>query len=334
MRVVIAPDKFKGTLTARQAADAMASAVRERWPDARLDVVPIADGGDGTVDSLGGATRVDEVSGPLGTPVRAAWRLDGGLALIESAAASGLVLAGGPGGNDPWHATSRGVGELIARALDAGATRVLVGAGGSATTDGGRGAMEALGERTPFAPGWVTVLTDTTVTFDDAARVFGPQKGADPEMVRRLGARLSMDAEEWTARFGIDVRGVPRTGAAGGLSGALHAAGADLVDGAAYIAEVRDLDAAIAGADLVLTGEGAFDETSLRGKGPGHVIALAAVHGVPALVVAGAASRDVAGEHVASLVETVGVREALANPPASVRTTTAVALAAFAASRR
>ncbi|KEP75599.1 hypothetical protein HR12_26015, partial [Microbacterium sp. SUBG005] len=130
MRVVIAPDKFKGTLSAREAADAMAHAVRHRWPGALVDVVPIADGGDGTLDALGGANRDDEVTGPLGAPVRAPWRLDGERTVIESAAASGLVLAGGADRNDPWGATSRGVGELIALALDAGAARIVVGMGG------------------------------------------------------------------------------------------------------------------------------------------------------------------------------------------------------------
>lgn len=327
MRVVIAPDKFKGTLSAREAADAMAAAVRAGWPDAEVVVVPIADGGDGTLDALGGANRVDTVTGPLGEPVQAAWRLEGDLAVIESAAASGLVLAGGSDRNDPWGATSRGVGELVARALDAGATRVVVGMGGSAMTDGGRGAIEALGDRVPFGPGRVVVLTDTTTAFVDAARVFAPQKGADAALVGRLTARLSGDAEEWATRFGTDVRGVPRTGAAGGLSGALFAAGADLVDGAAFVADALGLEAAITGADLVLTGEGAFDETSLAGKGPGHVLALAAARGVPALVIAGTAAPSAVGERVFTLVETVGEERARREPAAAVESTVARAVA-------
>lgn len=326
MRVVVAPDKFKGTLSAREAADAMAEAVYAWFPGAEVVVVPIADGGDGTLDALGGANRDDEVTGPLGAPVRAPWRLDGDRAVIESAAASGLVLAGGAERNDPWAATSRGVGELIALALDAGAARIVVGMGGSATTDGGRGALEALGDRVPFAPGRVVVLTDTTVAFDDAARVFAPQKGADAAMVQRLTARLETDAAEWAARFGRDVRRVPRTGAAGGLSGALSAAGAALVDGAADVADALGLDAAIAGADLVLTGEGAFDDTSLAGKGPGHVLALAAVHGVPALVVAGVVDARAAGAMTISLVETVGEERARGEPVAAIRATTGTAL--------
>lgn len=326
MRVVVAPDKFKGTLSAREAAEAMALAVRDRWPGAQVEVVPIADGGDGTLDALGGANRDDEVTGPLGAPVRAPWRLDAERAVIESAAASGLVLAGGAALNDPWAATSRGVGELLALALDAGAPRIIVGMGGSAMTDGGRGALEALGDRVPFEPGRVVVLTDTTAAFGDAARVFAPQKGADAAMVRRLTARLERDADEWAARFGRDVRRVPRTGAAGGLSGALCAAGAELVDGAAAVADALGLEAAIAGADLVVTGEGAFDATSLSGKGPGHVLALAAAHGVPSVVVAGVVHPDVAGERVVSLVDTVGVERARNEPAAAVRIATAAML--------
>ncbi len=325
-RVVIAPDKFKGTLTAGDAADAMASAVRDRWPDAVLTVIPMADGGDGTLDALGGPNRRDTVTGPLGRPADADWRLDGDLAAIESAAASGLVLAGGAEHNDPWGATSRGVGELLALALDAGARRIVVGMGGSAMTDGGRGALEALGDRLPFAPGRVVVLTDTTVAFVDAARVFGPQKGADARMVERLSARLTTDAAEWADRFGVAVADTPRSGAAGGLSGALLAAGAEVVDGAAFVAESRGLADAVAAADLVLTGEGAFDATSLRGKGPGHVLALAAARGVPASVIAGVVAPDVDGPRVFSMTRLVGAEFALREPGLAVRRATAEAL--------
>lgn len=329
VRVVIAPDKFKGTLTAQQAADAMTAAVRERWPAALVTVVPMADGGDGTLAALGGATRSTAVTGPRGAAVAAAWRLDGDTAVIESAAASGLVLAGGASGNDPWRATTRGVGELIALALDAGATRVVVGTGGVATTDGGRGALEALAGWTPFREGQVVVLTDTTVAFEEAARVFGPQKGADPAMVARLTRRLAQDAADWAVRYGMDVRGMPRSGAAGGLSGALAAAGAELVDGAAFVAEAMGLAGAIASADLVVTGEGAFDATTLAGKGPGHVLALAAEWGVPAVVVAGIVAAGVTREGAAvfSITETVGAEQAWADPATAVRRTTAAALA-------
>ncbi len=327
MRVVIAPDKFKGTLTAIEAAEAMAAAVRERWPDAELVVIPMADGGDGTLDAFGGANRHDQVTGPLGSPVDAGWRLDDDLAVIESATASGLVLAGGAAGNDPWGATSRGAGELIASALDAGVSRVVVGMGGSAMTDGGRGALAALGDRVPFAPGRVVVLTDTTVAFEDAARVFGRQKGADAPMRDRLSARLATDAGEWAARFGRDVRGIPRGGAAGGLSGALLAAGAELVDGAAAIAEARGLDAAVSDADLVLTGEGAFDATSLAGKAPGHVLALAAAHGVPAIVIAGVVDAGVERPGAFSLIDVAGRRSARSDAAGAVRATALHALA-------
>ncbi|WP_295790061.1 glycerate kinase [uncultured Microbacterium sp.] len=327
MRVVIAPDKFKGTLTAAEAADSMALAVRERWPDARIAVIPMADGGDGTLEALGGANRRDTVTGPLGRPVEAAWRLDAGTAVIESAAASGLVLAGGTDANDPWAATSRGVGELLALALDADAARVLVGMGGSAMTDGGRGALDALAARVPFAPGRVVVLTDTTTAFTDAARVFGPQKGADAAMVERLTARLERDAAEWADRFGRDIRFEPRTGAAGGLSGALSAAGAGVVDGAAYVAEVVGLAEALRGADLVLTGEGAFDATSLAGKGPGHVLTLAAAAGVATVAVAGTVADDARGRGAVSVAEVVGIHRSLRQPAEALRVATERALA-------
>nr|WP_281369400.1 glycerate kinase [Microbacterium proteolyticum] len=326
-RVVIAPDKFKGTLTASEAADAMAQAVRERWPDAQLTVVPMADGGDGTLDALGGANSRATVTGPLGRPVEAAWRLDDDVAVIESAAASGLVLAGGAEGNDPWGATSRGVGELVALAVDAGAARIMVGMGGSATTDGGRGAIEALGDRVPFPPGRVVALTDTTTVFADAARVFAPQKGADARTVERLTGRLARDAADWERRFGRHVATVPRTGAAGGLSGALFAAGAELVDGAACIADTLRLEAEIETADLVLTGEGTFDATTSAGKAPGYVIALAAAHGVPAVVVAGVAAAEAGDAGIVSLTEVVGAARAWRDPATAVRLATAVALA-------
>lgn len=327
MHVVVAPDKFKGTLTAVEAADAMAAAVSERWPDAAVTTIPMADGGDGTLDAFGGANRSATVTGPLGRPVDAAWRADGDLAVIESAAASGLVLVGGADANDPWDATSRGVGELIAIALDEGVARIIVGMGGSAMTDGGRGALEALGDRVPFATGRVVVLTDTTVSFVDAARVFAPQKGADAALVVRLAARLEADAAEWAARFGRDVRGIPGTGAAGGLSGALIAAGADVSDGPAFIADLLGLDAAVAAADLVLTGEGAFDATSRAGKGPGHVLALAAAHGVPAVAVAGVVAEEVRGPGVVAMVEVVGIRRAIDHPADALRVATATAIA-------
>lgn len=331
-RVLVAPDKFKGTLTAVEAADAIADAVLAWRGNAEVQRLPIADGGDGTVAALGGANRVSAVTGADGRAVEAAWRLDGMTAVVESSAASGLVVAGGAERNDPWAATSAGTGELIALALRAGATRVLVGMGGVATTDGGRGALSALEGFLPLEPGRVVVLTDTTTAFEDAARVFGPQKGAGPELVAALSQRLDADADEWRHRFGVEVRGVPRTGAAGGLAGALFAAGATLADGAAVVAERLGLVEAIATADLVITGEGAFDATSAAGKGPGHVVAEAARRGVPAIVVAGAADASLPEEigFVVSMTEVVGRERATSAPAASLTATTGVALARVA----
>lgn len=285
MRVLIAPDKFKGTLTAAEAADAMAAAVADVFGAGTvvIEQLPIADGGDGTVAVLGGANQTSTVTDPLGRTARALWRLDDRTAIIESAAASGLVLVGGAAENDPWAASTIGTGELIREAVELGATKILVGMGGVATTDGGRGALAALTSDVPFADGTVEVLVDTSTPFLQAAEVFGPQKGADSELIERLTRRLSADAVEWLDRFGIDVRDVPGSGAAGGLAGALYAAGATIRDGVEVVADYLRLWEVLREVDLVITGEGAFDHTSINGKGPGCVLAEARKHGIPTL---------------------------------------------------
>jgi glycerate kinase len=285
--VVAAPDKFRSTATARQVVDAVAAAVEIGGGVVRR--CPLADGGEGTLDAFGGANRWSEVTGPLGNPVRAGWRLDGTTAVLEMAEASGLLVAGGVDGNAPELATTRGTGELLAAAMAAGATEILVGAGGSATTDGGLGAVQALllTSHRPFRDVSVRVCADVTTGFADAAAVFGPQKGADAAAIARLTARLIRTAHYYLDRFGVDVTTLPRSGAAGGLAGGLAALGAELVDGFAAIADLVGLDVALRGADLVVTGEGRLDGASLQGKVVGGVIDRAARSGVPVLVIAG-----------------------------------------------
>ncbi len=287
MRVVICPDKYRGTASARAAADALAAGARDAgWAATTL---PLADGGEGTLDALGGATTTTTVTGPLGAPVDAAWRLAGDVAVIEMALASGLTLAGGATGNDPLAATTRGTGELIAAALDAGAGTVIVGVGGSATTDGGLGALEVL---LPYAPldgsrgQLVIVACDVRTTFVAAAREFAPQKGADARQVDLLERRLSALADEY-ATGGLDLRRLPHSGAAGGLAGGLAALGARLHSGFDLVATSLGLCDAIGGADHVLTGEGRLDAQSFHGKVVGGVVALARAVAVPCTVIAG-----------------------------------------------
>ena len=240
--VLCCPDKFRGSLTASAAADALAAGVRRSGRPAVT--LPLADGGEGTLDVLcpdPGDRRRARVTGPLGAPVEAEWGLRDGTAVVEMARASGLALVGAA--NDPWHASTTGTGELLAEALGARPDRVIVAVGGSATTDGGLGALEAL----DFALGDIEVLVacDVTTTFVDAARTYGPQKGATPDTIARLEARLEALADRYRERFGVDVRDLPGAGAAGGLAGGLAAAGARLVPGAPLVAELAGLPAAL-----------------------------------------------------------------------------------------
>ena len=285
--VVCCPDKFRGSLTAREAAEALASGVeRSGRPAVRL---PLADGGEGTLDVLCPEPhdrRRTTVTGPLGAPVEAEWGMRGNIAVVEMARASGLALVTGP--NDPLRATTRGTGELIGAALDDGARRVLVAVGGSATVDGGLGALEALDFDLRGVE--VVVACDVTTTFVDAARVFGPQKGADAQVVAELERRLDALADRYSAR-GIDVRELPGAGAAGGLAGGLATIGARLVPGAPLVAELAGLRSTLSSASLAITGEGRYDATSLAGKVVGHVLGRARELGVSVGIVAGAADR-------------------------------------------
>jgi glycerate kinase len=262
--VLVAPDSFKGTLSAAEVTAAVAAGIREGGLEAHE--LPVGDGGEGTMDAvlaaLGGELRTARVADPLGRPVEAAFALiDGGeRAIVEMARASGLGLVE-EDERDAFAATTRGTGELIAAAAAAGAREVIVTAGGSATTDGGAGALEALTEAGVDLK--LTVVCDVRTPWELAPRVFGPQKGADPDTVGRLERRLGRLARAAPR----DPRGVPMTGAAGGLSGGLWAhTRANLVPGAAFVLDTIGFDDRMRAARFVVTGEGRIDRQTLAGK--------------------------------------------------------------------
>lgn len=328
MKIVIAPDSFKGSMTAMQAAEAMGRGVRRILPDAELDLVPMADGGEGTVEALVSATggRLVSVSaaGPLGEELAAFYGLlgDGETAVIEMAAASGLPLLP-PERRNPLLTSTYGTGQLIRAALEAGVRRLIIGVGGSATVDGGVGMAQALGARfldgtgreLPPGGGALADLAridlsgldprlagcEITVACDvdnpmtgprGAAALFGPQKGADPEMVRLLDAGLGRLAEGIRRDIGRDVEHLPGAGAAGGLGGGLIAfLGARLRPGVEIVTEAARLRERLAGAALCLTGEGGTDEQTVHGKTPMGVARAAKAHGVPVICLSGGLGR-------------------------------------------
>jgi len=321
VHVVVASDKFRGTATAAEVGRAVAAAVEATG--GTCDVVQVADGGEGFLDAMGGANRTTLVTGPLGDPVEAAWRISGGQAVVEMAQASGLALLA-DGDNDPVAASTYGTGELIGAAIDAGAKRVLVGVGGSATTDGGFGALRALYPLQRLRGIDIRVACDVRTRFVDAAEVFAPQKGATPTQVELLRRRLERLAEVYTEDFGVDVSDLEGSGAAGGLAGGLAAVGATLERGFELVADEVDLFGHLEGTDLVITGEGFVDAGSFEGKVVGGVLALAGELGVPALVIAGelfdevdvlrlAGEMNPAGVSAVSLVERFGDRRARRN---------------------
>lgn len=290
-RLVAAPDKFRGTAAAAEVAAAAAGAARAAGWEA--DEVPLADGGEGTLEAVGGEVRVTTVAGPLGAPVDAQWRLvpaapgsTGPTAVIEMARAAGRALLPRPTGDDPLRAGTAGVGELVLAAVRAGARRVVVGVGGSATTDGGWGAVEAVGSRDRLDGAELVVACDVRTTFRQAAEIFGPQKGATPDQVALLSRRLDRLAERYRRELGVDVERLPGGGAAGGLAGGLAALGARVVPGFDLVAELVGLEGRLAGADLVMTGEGCLDATSFEGKVVGGVVAATAGR-APVLCVVG-----------------------------------------------
>jgi glycerate kinase len=303
MHVLVAPDCFGDSLTAVQAAEAIAAGWARARASDTLTLAPQSDGGPGFVDVLAsrlGGLRESRVSGPLDRPVTARWVLDGRTAYLECAQACGLTLLGGPPTvQTALAAHSGGVGELIAAALDAGARRIAVGLGGSSCTDGGRGLVEALAAparsdgRSSVASARTRLAGIELIAASDvehpllgpmgAAAVFGPQKGADAETVRMLEHRLT----EWAAELGPGIADLPGAGAAGGIGAALLALGARRESGAAVIAEHTHLADDVAAADLIITGEGRFDDQSLHGKVVSALAAGARQRGTPVLVLAG-----------------------------------------------
>lgn len=270
MRVLAAADKFKGTATAAQVCAAIGHAC---WAlNIDCTEIPMADGGEGTLDVLGGPNRTTLVTGPLGTPVEAAWRLHRGVAVIEMARASGLTIAGGPEKNDALNATTQGVGELIDSALNEGAKKIIVCLGGSATTDGGLGAIRAISTPARLLAVEFLVACDVDTLFVDAAKVFAPQKGASPAQVNMLTGRLEQLAQRYESDYGINVARIPGSGAAGGLAGGLAALGAKLIPGFDIVAEENGFDEAVKEHDLIITGEGLLDTTSFDGKVVGSVL--------------------------------------------------------------
>ena len=283
--VLVAPDKFKGTYTAWEVAEAIGRGVRRAGRSVRL--LPVADGGDGTAEvirlALGGRRLAADVSDAIGRPLRAGFTLlDDGRAVVDVAEASGVGVLR-PDERDALGATSRGTGELIAAAARAGAREVLVAAGGSACTDAGAGLLAAVREAgVTSLP--VTVICDVRTPFERAPAVFGPQKGADPDDVAALERRLDAFARAGPR----DPRGLPMTGAAGGLAGGLWAhLGATLVPGAAYVLDLLRFDARLDGASLVLTGEGRIDSQTAHGKAVSEVAGRARARDIDCVVLAG-----------------------------------------------
>jgi glycerate kinase len=329
VRVLAAVDKFRGTLTAREVARAIGDACFERGDD--VTELPMADGGEGTLDALGGANRITAVTGPLGDVVSAGWQLRRDTAIIEMAAASGLALVGDAGGNDAMAATTTGTGELIDAALDAGARRIIVGLGGSATTDGGLGAIGAIHAPARLRRVELLVACDVDTPFLDAARVFAPQKGATPAQVAMLTRRLEQLGQRYRSLYGVDVTQLPGAGAAGGLAGGLAALGGQLVPGFELVADVVALGEHLERVDMVITGEGLLDDQSFHGKVVGGVVHAARQAGLPVAIICGDIDADfdvsVLGDcPVVSLVERFGPERAWTEPKHCVEAATRLLL--------
>jgi glycerate kinase len=378
MKVVVAPDKFKGSLTASEAATALARGVARAVPDAEIDRAPMADGGEGTVEALveatGGAYREALVCGPLGEPVRARYGMlgDSRTAVIEMAAASGLALV--PAARrDPSITTTRGTGELLLAAIEAGADRVILGIGGSATNDGGAGLAQALGYRLldaqgrDLAPGGGALVglnqidptgrderldrVEIAVACDvqnplcgpeGASAVYGPQKGATPAMVEALDRGLARLADVIRRDLGPDVAQRPGAGAAGGLgAGLLAFASGRIQPGINLVLDAVGLAGRLAGADLCLTGEGALDGSSAFGKAAVGVARLARSLGCPTLALAGTigpgaeASLELGIDAYFSLCPgPIPLEQAVADAPRLLEAAAEQAVRAFMAGRR
>jgi glycerate kinase len=306
--VLVAPDSFKGTFSAVEVAEAIGRGLRAAGVEA--DLCPVADGGEGTMETLlasigGEEVEVGDVRDPLGRPITAPFALvDGGRrALVEMAMASGLALIT-EAERDPWAATTYGTGQLIRAAVEAGAEEVMIAVGGSATVDGGRGALEALDALGGPGDARIAVLCDVQTPWERCAEIYGPQKGADPDMVRRLAERLDAYASELPR----DPRGVAMTGAAGGLSGGLWAGlGAALEPGAPYVLDAVRCDARLRGSAGVIAGEGRIDEQSVMGKNVGEIGERALAAGVPLFAIVGG---DSVPAEAAERIALRGVHEA------------------------
>jgi len=365
MHIVIAPDSFKESLSALEAASAIEAGFREIYPDASYVKIPVADGGEGTVEAMIAATdgrRVNlRATGPLGQPVDAFYGLTGGdvIAVIEMAAASGLELVPA-GARDPLRATSRGTGELILAALDAGARRFILGVGGSATNDGGAGMLQALGvglfdaSGEPLAPGGAALsalaridvaqrdpriaecvfevacdVSNPLVGPTGASAIFGPQKGATPAMVAQLDANLRHFAAIVARDVGLAVADVPGAGAGGGIAAAMLAfLNGRLRPGSEIVADAVGLDAQVAVADLVITGEGRIDSQTVNGKTPIGVARVAARHHKPVIAIGGCLGLDASAVHAHGIAATFStimkagtVAETLANAEFNLRNT-------------
>ena len=356
MKIVIAPDSFKGSASAKQVAEALARGWRKVFPNAELVTVPMADGGEGTmealVDATGGKMQEVEVSGPLGRPLSACYGIlgDGKTAVVEVAAASGLPLLA-PSERKPLQTTTYGTGQLIRAALKEGVERLLIGLGGSATVDGGAGLVSALGARLldadgqPIGPGGgslgslaqiqlgelpkliegVEVLAacdvDNPLTGPNgAAAVFGPQKGAAPQDVQVLDQNLAHYAQIISKELQVEVANLPGAGAAGGLGAGLVAfLGAKLIPGIQMVIEASKLEDKLEGCDLVITGEGKLDGQSAGGKTPVGVAKLAEKHNIPVLAVGGSIAED------ADVLYQHGIGAMLSNAPGPITLEKAIA---------
>ncbi|MDU2941785.1 MAG: glycerate 2-kinase [Enterobacteriaceae bacterium] len=334
MKIVIAPDSYKESLSASEVAQAIEKGFREIFPDAQYVSVPVADGGEGTVEAMIAATQGTEytaqVTGPLGEPVEACWGIsvDGKTAFIEMAAASGLALVP-PSQRNPLVTTSRGTGELILQALEHGARNIIIGIGGSATNDGGAGMVQALGAKLCDANGTdigngggsliglnsiditqldprlrectIRVACDVTNPLTGekgASRVFGPQKGATEELIVELDRNLDHYADVIKKSLRIDVKQVPGAGAAGGMGAALMAfLGAELRSGIEIVTQALNLEEHIHDCTWVVTGEGRIDSQSINGKVPVGVAQVAKKYHKPVIGIAGSLTKDVGIVH-------------------------------------
>ncbi len=334
MKIVIAPDSYKESLSATEVAQAIEKGFREIFPDAQYVSVPVADGGEGTVEAMIAATHGSAhsalVTGPLGEKVNANWGMsgDGKTAFIEMAAASGLALVP-PEKRNPLITTSRGTGELILQALDSGASNIIIGIGGSATNDGGAGMVQALGAKLCDANGTeigygggslntlntidvsgldprikhcaIRVACDVTnplVGEQGASRIFGPQKGATEPLILELDRNLAHYADIIKKSLGVDVKNVPGAGAAGGMGAALMAfLGAELKSGIEIVTQALNLEEHIHDCTLVVTGEGRIDSQSIHGKVPVGVANVAKKYHKPVIGIAGSLTRDVGVVH-------------------------------------